>query len=141
MCFDPDAVRSWVERHREQGLTLPVLIGMPGRASRRQLLKMSARIGVGPSLRFLRKQRGLRSLLSRRSTADRLYDGLEPLLDEPHMNVAGFQYFTFNELTETWKWHQNKLRAGGGRAERTAGARPSHAVRRDSGKYRKGEQA
>ena len=112
MCFDADAVRSWVERHREQGMTLPVLLGMPGRASRRQLLNMSVRIGVGPSLRFLRKQRGLRSLLSRRSTADRLYDGLVPLLDESHMNVTGFQYFTFNQLTETWKWHQTKLHAG-----------------------------
>jgi methylenetetrahydrofolate reductase (NADPH) len=72
------------------------------------MLKMSARIGVGPSIDFLRKQKGLRSLLSRRSTADRLYDGLAPLLDDPDLAVAGFQYFTFNELVQTWEWHQNK---------------------------------
>ena len=44
MCFDPDAVRGWIERQREQELALPVVIGMPGKAKRRQLLKMSARI-------------------------------------------------------------------------------------------------
>jgi methylenetetrahydrofolate reductase (NADPH) len=104
MCFDADALRRWVERQRECGITLPVLIGMPGKASRRQLLKMSARIGVGPSIRFLRKLRGLRSLLARRSTVDRLYDDTAPLLDAPQLNVAGFQFFTFNELVATWQW-------------------------------------
>jgi methylenetetrahydrofolate reductase (NADPH) len=89
-------------------MVLPVVIGMPGRVARRKMLKMSARIGVGPSIDFLRKQKGLRSLLSRRSTADRLYDGLAPLLDDPDLAVAGFQYFTFNELVQTWEWHQNK---------------------------------
>ncbi len=104
MCFDADALRRWVERQRAQGMALPVLIGMPGKASRRQLLKMSARIGVGPSIRFLRKLRGLRSLLARRSTADRLYEDVAPLLDIPQLEVTGFQFFTFNELVATWRW-------------------------------------
>jgi methylenetetrahydrofolate reductase (NADPH) len=66
---------------------------------------MSVRIGVGPSLAFVRKQRGLRSLLSRRSNADRLYKELAPALDDPSLNVAGFHYFTFNQLVETWEWY------------------------------------
>jgi methylenetetrahydrofolate reductase (NADPH) len=94
MCFDPDALRRWIERHDE----LPVFIGMPGRVTRRKLLKMSARIGVGPSVDFLRKQRGLRRLLSPRSTADRLYAEIGQL------DAAGFQFFTFNELANTWEW-------------------------------------
>jgi methylenetetrahydrofolate reductase (NADPH) len=81
---------------------------MPGRVARRKLLTMSARIGVGPSVDFLRKQKGLRRLLSRRSTADQLYDGIAPLLDDPRLAVAGLQYFTFNELVQTWEWHQHK---------------------------------
>jgi methylenetetrahydrofolate reductase (NADPH) len=108
MCFDSEALRGWIEREREQGMELPVVIGMPGKVTRRKLLRMSARIGVGPSLDFLRKQKGLRALLSRRSTADRLFDGVAPLLDEPGLVVAGFQYFTFNELCQTWEWHQRK---------------------------------
>ena len=108
MCFDAEALRGWIEREREHGLELPVVIGMPGKVTRRKLLRMSARIGVGPSLDFLRKQKGLRALLSRRSTADRLFDEVAPLLDDARLAVSGFQYFTFNELLQTWEWHQRK---------------------------------
>ena len=116
MCFDPEALRTWIVSQREQGMELPIVIGMPGKVARRKLLTMSARIGVGPSLAFLRKQKGLRSLLSRRSTADRLYDGIAPLLDDPELALAGLQYFTFNELLQTWEWHQ-KRRVGHDRKE------------------------
>jgi methylenetetrahydrofolate reductase (NADPH) len=108
MCFDPDALRTWIVSEREQGMELPIVIGMPGKVARRKLLTMSARIGVGPSLDFLRKQKGLRRLLSRRSTADRLYDEIAPLLDDPELALAGLQYFTFNELLQTWEWHQTR---------------------------------
>jgi methylenetetrahydrofolate reductase (NADPH) len=113
MCFDPDAVRSWVTRQRERGITLPILIGMAGKVSRGRLLELSVRIGVGPSLAFLRKQRGLRSLITRSSTADRLYDALAPTLDDPRLNIAGFHFFTFNRLIDTWQWQLGKQdRAG-----------------------------
>ena len=118
MCFDPEALRGWVMRHRELGLTLPAVIGMPGKVARRRLLKMSTQIGVGPSVRFLRKQRGLLSLLSRRSTADRLYDEVGPMLDESELKVAGFNYYTFNQLLGTWEWHRKKLEASGKRSIR-----------------------
>ena len=105
MCFDADILLAWIADQRRRGLTLPVVIGMPGKVARRRLLEMSVRIGVGPSLAFVRKQRGLRSLLSRRSTADRLYKALAPALDDPALNVPGFHYFTFNQLIETWEWY------------------------------------
>ncbi|MGH2887529.1 MAG: methylenetetrahydrofolate reductase, partial [Solirubrobacteraceae bacterium] len=64
MCFDAEALLRWLRSARERGLTLPVMIGVPGVIDRRRLLEISLRIGVGPSLAFLRKQRGLRQLLS-----------------------------------------------------------------------------
>jgi methylenetetrahydrofolate reductase (NADPH) len=106
MCFDDQALFTWVARQREGGLTLPVLIGMPGKVSRTKLLELSARIGVGPSLAFLRKQRGLRALLSRGTTADRLHDRLAPALDDPELGVVGFHIFTFNHLLETRRWQR-----------------------------------
>jgi methylenetetrahydrofolate reductase (NADPH) len=123
MCFDPEALRTWIVRQREGGMDLPVVIGMPGKVARRKLLMMSARIGVGPSIDFLRKQKGLRSLLSRRSTAERLYDGIAPMLDDPELGVVGFQYFTFNELCQTWKWHQKKLASDPRRSNGVPGRR------------------
>jgi methylenetetrahydrofolate reductase (NADPH) len=108
MCFDADAVRGWVTRQRERGIELPVLIGMAGKVSRTRLLELSVRIGVGPSLAFVRKQRGLRRLFTRGSTADKLYDALAPTLDDPRLNIAGFHFFTFNHLIETWQWQHGK---------------------------------
>ena len=60
------------------------------------------RIGVGSSLAFLRKQRGIRELLSRSSPGDRLFDALAPNLDDPDLTVTGFHYYTFNQLVGTW---------------------------------------
>jgi methylenetetrahydrofolate reductase (NADPH) len=106
MCFDPGALVSWVADQRVRGMTLPILIGVPGKVSRTKLLELSARIGVGPSLSFLRKQRGIRALLSKGSTADKLYAKLAPAVDEPELNLAGFHIFTFGQLLETWRWQR-----------------------------------
>jgi methylenetetrahydrofolate reductase (NADH) len=107
MCFDHEALLAWVARQRQSGLELPVLIGMPGKVSRAKLLELSARIGVGPSLQFLRKQRGIRALLSKRSTADKLYEKLVPALNDPEAGIAGFHIFTFNQLLESWRWQRD----------------------------------
>jgi methylenetetrahydrofolate reductase (NADPH) len=108
MCFDPDAVRSWVVRQRQKGMSLPVMIGLPGKVKRRRLVEMSARIGVGQSISFVRKQRGIRQLLTRRSAVDRLYDALEPALSERDLRIASFHFFTFNQLVDTWEWYQQR---------------------------------
>ena len=113
MCFDPDVLLRWLRTTREQGHKLPVYIGMPGAANRRRLLEVSMRIGVGPSLSFVRKQRGLMALL-RRSTsiADELYDALAPCIEDPSLNVAGFHYYTLNQLLDTWNWERHKRESG-----------------------------
>jgi methylenetetrahydrofolate reductase (NADPH) len=105
LCFDPEALLAWLKETREDGVTLPALVGMPGVVDRRRLLEMSIRIGVGPSLSFLRKQRGLRKLLGpSRVTPDRVYDGLAPFVEDRELNIIGFHYYTFNQLVDTWKW-------------------------------------
>jgi methylenetetrahydrofolate reductase (NADPH) len=109
LCFDPDALLGWVQETRETGIRLPVVLGAPGIVDRRKLLEISMRVGVGPSLSFLRKQGGVRNLLrlSERS-ADRLYDTLSPHVGDNELNVQGFHWFTFNRLVETWTWERGK---------------------------------
>jgi methylenetetrahydrofolate reductase (NADPH) len=128
LCFDPEALRHWVADQRRRGMTLPVLAGMPGKVSAARLLEMSARIGVGPSMAFLRKQSGLRTLLGlfRRSESDRLYDALVPSLDDPELNIAGFHFFTFNQLGATYEWHQAKQARTPGRRRPQEGAHRGH---------------
>jgi methylenetetrahydrofolate reductase (NADPH) len=109
LCFDPAVLLAWIEETRGAGIDLPVVAGVPGIVDRRKLLEISARVGVGPSLSFLRKQGGLRNLLRLSgSSADRLYDALAPHVGDGRLNLAGFHYFTFNRLVETWTWEHGK---------------------------------
>ncbi len=109
MCFDAGAVLDWLRSMRRRGIKLPVLIGMPGVVDRKRLLEISMRIGVGPSLSYVRKQRGILQLL-RRSTsiADKLFDALAPCVAEGELIIDGFHYFTLNQLLETWNWEHEK---------------------------------
>jgi methylenetetrahydrofolate reductase (NADH) len=128
MCFNAETVLAWVAHQRTRGMVLPVLIGIPGKVSRAKLLELSARIGVGPSLSFLRKQRGLRALLSKGSTADKLYAKLAPAVDDQELNIAGLHIFTFNQLLESFQWERahDVARSATGPARPTAppAARP-----------------
>jgi methylenetetrahydrofolate reductase (NADPH) len=109
LCFDPAPLLAWLRDTRERGVTLPVLVGVPGVVARRRLLEMSVRIGVGPSLSFLRKQRGLRNLLGpAKVTPDRVYDELARWLEDRELNIIGFHYYTFNQLVDTWAWEEEK---------------------------------
>jgi methylenetetrahydrofolate reductase (NADPH) len=112
LCFDPHALLTWIRATREAGVALPVVVGMPGLVDRRKLLEISMRVGVGPSLRFLRKQRRLRDLFRlSASSGDGLYDALAPHVGDPQLGIAGFHYFTFNSLLATWRWEREKRSA------------------------------
>ena len=107
LCFDPDALLRWLRETRARGVTLPLYAGLPGPIERRRLLDISMKVGVGSSVRFLRKQRGLMTLLRRPGReADELREALAPHVGEQGLGLAGFHLFTFNELVSTWRWAQ-----------------------------------
>jgi methylenetetrahydrofolate reductase (NADPH) len=108
LCFDAKALLDWVRSIRAGGIELPVYVGIPGMVDRRRLLEISMRVGVGPSLRYLRKQRLGNLLRLSGSSADGLYKAIAPHLADTELNLAGFHYFTFNRLLETWRWDEAK---------------------------------
>jgi methylenetetrahydrofolate reductase (NADPH) len=115
LCYDPTVLLRWVGSIREQGIDLPVHVSVPGVVDRRRLLEISARIGVGPSLRYLRKAGGIRNLFRlSKSSADRLVDALAPQLGDAELNIAGFHFVTLNRLLETWRWEREKRSATNG---------------------------
>src|SRR6476646_9481769 len=59
LTFDPKVVNTWVTRMRQRGITMPLLLGIPGPVERAKLLAMATRIGVGESTKFLNKNKGL----------------------------------------------------------------------------------
>jgi methylenetetrahydrofolate reductase (NADPH) len=124
LCFDPASLLRWLGAARERGIELPALIGLPGVVERRRLVEVSMRVGVGPSMSFLRKQRGLRHLLGRPShMAETLLEAVAPHRDDPAWGIAGWHYFTFNRLVETWEWDRDARRRYDG--ERAVASRAS----------------
>lgn len=119
LCFRPAAIETWVRARRAEGLTLPVVIGVPGVTEPHRLLAISARIGVGDSSRFLRKNAGLVARLIRSGgfyRPDGLLRGLVPLLSDASANVRGLHIYTFNQVAATVAWRATllaQLRPGG----------------------------
>jgi methylenetetrahydrofolate reductase (NADPH) len=112
ICFDPQVTAAWMAAVWERGTHLPIHVGLPGPVSRTKLLRVSARIGVGDSLRFLRTHGGwLRRTLGGDFDPDPLVRGLEESLGPERPNVGGFHIFTFNDLAQTEGWRQRRLQA------------------------------
>ncbi len=110
ICFDPQVTAAWVGAVWERGTRLPIYIGLPGPVSRTKLIRISARIGVGDSLRFLRTHGGwLKRTLGGDFDPGPLVRGLEDNLGVARPNVGGFHVFTFNELEGTERWRQQEL--------------------------------
>ena len=111
LCFDPRVITAWVGRVRRRGVELPIFVGVPGIADPTRLVRIAVRIGVGDSVRFLRRQKGglLRLVLPGRHSLDRVLAGLVPDLANPARRVAGLHVFTFNEIAATERWRRRKL--------------------------------
>jgi methylenetetrahydrofolate reductase (NADPH) len=117
ICFDPETIAAWVARVRARGTGLPIWIGLPGIIDNAKLLRISMKIGLGESARFLRAHRAwLTRLVTRTFSPQALIRGLAPLYGDHDANVGGFHFYTFNELERTERWRRqalDRLRAGG----------------------------
>lgn len=111
ICFDSKVTARWIDDVWARGIRLPVYVGIPGAVQRAKLLRVSTRIGIGESIRFLRKHGNFvtRFLQPGGFSPDRLLKALGPVLTDPEGKIAGFHIFTFNDLAETEAWRQQKL--------------------------------
>ncbi len=114
MCFDADAIGGWLRRIREQGVTLPAWLGIPGVADRASLLKTSVRIGVGDSLRYLKRNPKVaaRLMFANEYRPDDLLYALAPYLADERYGVKGHHVFCFNQVEETEGWRKQFLGRG-----------------------------
>ena len=110
LCFDPATIAWWIGAVRSRGVTLPIWIGLPGCVDYAKLIRISMKIGMAESARFLSHQRGWVSrLLTRQFKPDRLLDGLAHVVEEPDAGVAGFHLYTFNEVGRTERWRRRAI--------------------------------
>jgi methylenetetrahydrofolate reductase (NADPH) len=111
LTFDPGVLTSWVRRMRSRGITMPLLLGVPGPVDRAKLLSMAGKIGVGESTRFLAKHKGTFARLAAPGgfTGEKFLRKCAAELSAPEMGLEGLHVFTFNQVAETEKWRRELL--------------------------------
>jgi methylenetetrahydrofolate reductase (NADPH) len=112
MCFDPNIIVRWAADMRSAGLTVPVRVGVPGAVTATRLLSIGARIGVGASMRYLSKNRGILGLVRPgRYHPDRMISRLARIGDG--LGLEGIHLFTFNQVEPTVEWHRRAAERAG----------------------------
>jgi methylenetetrahydrofolate reductase (NADPH) len=105
LCFDAPAISRWVSTIRARGIELPVYVGVTGVVDYAKLLRISLRIGLGQSARFLRGNRSwFARMLRPNYRPDKLIAELSPWAVRPASGIAGFHVYTFNEVEPTEQW-------------------------------------
>ena len=109
MCFSGDQVRAWLTQERGAGLTVPVHLGVPGVIDKSKLMTMGMRLGVGTSLRYLKKnKKALGTLMTQRSFEPDML--LRPLTDDlADLGIGGLHLYTFNQVAATEQWRARTL--------------------------------
>ena len=113
ICFDSAVTLDWVERDWARGTRLPIYIGIPGAVPRTKLMRVSTSIGLGASMRFLRRHRSWVSHAVRPGgfSPDPLIEGIGDRLADPDRKIAGFHIFTFNDVADTAHWRARRIAA------------------------------
>ncbi|GAB3270743.1 methylenetetrahydrofolate reductase [Sinomonas notoginsengisoli] len=96
MCFSARMITAYVGLLRSEGVELPVWAGVTGPVPRTRLISLAAKIGVGPSLKFISRK----GPLARRFLRGDAYscETLVRDLSAPRTGVAGIHLFTFNSF-------------------------------------------
>ena len=110
ICFDAEVIAAWIAEVRRRGTALPIWIGLPGSVDYAKLVRVSMKIGLGESARFLRLHSNwISRLMTRQFKPDPLLRGLAPTIADPAANAAGFHVYTFNEVARTERWRREAL--------------------------------
>jgi methylenetetrahydrofolate reductase (NADPH) len=111
ICFDAKVIGDWIRQVRDRGVDLPIYVGLPGPIDPVRLLRLSAKIGLGESSRFLRRHGSWigRLTLPRAYRPETLLKQVAPYLDPPENGVAGLHLFTFNEIARLVTWRDETI--------------------------------
>ncbi|MGH3450311.1 MAG: methylenetetrahydrofolate reductase [Haloechinothrix sp.] len=112
LCFDADTVCRFAAAARRRGITLPIVAGVPGVVDTGTLLRVSLRIGIGESMRFVRGHRSVAGRLLRPGgyRPEALVRKLGARAREGRCEMAGLHIYTFNHVGATARWVQQAHR-------------------------------
>ncbi|GBQ07811.1 5,10-methylenetetrahydrofolate reductase [Komagataeibacter oboediens DSM 11826] len=107
LCFDPGPLLQWERGLRDNGITLPVHVGLPGLISPRMLVRYGLKCGVGQSLQFLK---GQRHRLHRWFWPGAPEQVIQPVAravaGDGNSLFQGFHFFPFGAVARTLGWRE-----------------------------------
>ncbi|MEO9652908.1 MAG: methylenetetrahydrofolate reductase [Roseobacter sp.] len=117
--FDAEPIISWVDTLAEQGITLPVHIGIAGPAKLQTLIKFAIACGVGPSLKVLQKRAmDVTKLLLPYEPTDVVTRLAAHKAQNPDFNITNVHFFPLGGIKTNAAW----ARENGGAAAQSANA-------------------
>ena len=104
-CFDSETVINWANNIKNNGIDLPIHIGIAGPAKLQTLLKYSLECGVGASIKILQKRAmDLTKLLHPYKPTQILSELAEYKFDNPDFNVEKVHFFPLGGIKQVSKF-------------------------------------
>ena len=109
-CFDADVVNKWAKNIEEDGIDIPIHIGIAGPAKLQTLLKFSVECGIGASMKILTKRaKDLTKLLLPYKPTQMLTDLSEYKSKDPTLNIEQVHFFPIGGIKQTTDWLEEVL--------------------------------
>ena len=104
-CFDADIVKKWADRIKEDGIDIPIHIGIAGPAKLQTVLKFSVECGIGASMKILTKRaKDITKLLLPYKPTQILNDLAEYKSQDPELNIEQVHFFPIGGIKQTTNW-------------------------------------
>ena len=104
-CFDADVVKKWADSIKENGIDIPIHIGIAGPAKLQTLLKFSVECGIGASMKVLTKRaKDLTTLLLPYKPTQILNELAEYKSKDPKSNIEQVHFFPIGGIKQTVDW-------------------------------------
>ena len=101
-CFDADAVSQWATNIKNNGIDIPIHIGIAGPAKLQTLLRFSIECGIGPSMKILTKRaKDLTKLLLPYKPTEILKGLAEHKKQDPELNIEQVHFFPIGGIKQT----------------------------------------
>ena len=104
-CFDANVVKKWMDDIKDDGIDIPIHIGIAGPAKLQTLLKFSIECGIGSSMKILTKRaKDITKLLLPYEPTQVLKELAEYKAKDPKFNIEQVHFFPFGGVKQTSDW-------------------------------------
>jgi methylenetetrahydrofolate reductase (NADPH) len=104
-CFDGNIVKKWADSIKENGIDIPIHIGIAGPAKLQTLLKFSVECGIGASMKVLTKRaKDLTKLLLPYKPTQILNELADHKSKDPEFNIEQVHFFPIGGVKQTVDW-------------------------------------